>query len=134
MSAVQHAVCGDHKATARVLWLEGADVSALNRRKRSALHYALEDGNQALAKYIVTALANINAVDTGGDTPLHLATACSDIGTVQTLLPRVAGVSAKNKKRRTTPPCCIQEGMSCYVLRSMVCARLKASSDPSVRR
>lgn len=52
----------------------GADLDAMDRNRRTALHYAARDhGNPAITALLIAAEAEVDAADDEGWTPLHLA-------------------------------------------------------------
>lgn len=62
-----------HEALVRLLLYEGADVNALDEKRRTPLHLAAGRGNELAARLIIRKGANIHIKDCRGDTPLSRA-------------------------------------------------------------
>ena len=52
---------------------DGVDIDAVDREGRSALFYAIKDGELAIAGELIKHGANVNIQDNNGETPLHFA-------------------------------------------------------------
>lgn len=78
-----------------------------NRYGRTALHGAADKANADIARLLLISRANVNAEDSQGNTPLHLAVASAQVlsdevrGTVELLLASGAAVNAKNSQGNT---------------------------------
>lgn len=64
---------GDLAATTAALQAGTSTSTVGGPHARTALHLAAENGHVEVAKALLEAGANVNARDTGGNTPLHLA-------------------------------------------------------------
>ena len=62
-----------HVEAIKVLILDDAEVSAVNKDKNTALHYTAENGHVDVAKTLIQNGADVNAVDYRKSTALHLA-------------------------------------------------------------
>src|SRR2546422_8678473 len=88
------AMRGDREAV-RALLKQGADVSAPHGDGMTALHWAAERGDAAMAEVLVYAGANVAAVTRIGQyTPLHLASRAGSAPVVQALIKAGADVGA----------------------------------------
>src|SRR5262245_5872843 len=97
------AMRGDRDAV-RTLLKQGADVSAAQGDGMTALHWAADRGDAALAEMLVYAGANVGAVTRIGQyTPLHLASKTGSTAVVQTLLKAGADPSARATTTGVTP-------------------------------
>ena len=99
-------------ACAKVLLAGGAEVGALNSGKKTPLHKAAEPHGVTPADWTfppierVIALlvqngANVNAPDTKGRTPLHLATYGGSAAVAEQLMALGADTTVKNKRGKT---------------------------------
>ncbi|MBI4485168.1 MAG: ankyrin repeat domain-containing protein, partial [Acidobacteria bacterium] len=94
---------GDVEAL-RSLLKQGADVNAAQADGMSALHWAADRGDAALAEMLVYAGASTSAVTRIGQyTPLHIASRAGNAAVVKTLLKAGAGVSARTSPGGATP-------------------------------
>lgn len=76
----------------------GVDVNSVEQYSlRTAAHKAAFFGHANVIKYLATNKADLNAVDTDGDTPLHDAARFGHVAVVQELLNAGADKSIKNK-------------------------------------
>src|SRR3954463_7614720 len=97
------AMKGDRDAV-RSLLKQGADVSAAKGDGMTALHFAAERGDAAMAEMLIYAGANVSAVTRIGQyTPLHLASRAGNAAVVQALLTAGATVAAKTSTSGVTP-------------------------------
>src|SRR5580765_565430 len=94
---------GDRDAV-RTLLKQGADVSAAQGDGMTALHWAADRGDAAMAEMLVYAGANVAAVTRIGQyTPLHLASKTGSASVVQALLKAGANPSARATTTGVTP-------------------------------
>src|SRR5205085_294244 len=97
------AMRGDRDAV-RALLKQGADVSAGHGDGMTALHWAAERGDAALAEMLVYAGANVAAVTRIGQyTPLHLAAKSGSAAVAQALIAAGANVGARTSNSGVTP-------------------------------
>jgi ankyrin repeat protein len=93
---------GDREAV-RALLKQGADVSAPHGDGMTALHWAAERGDAAMAETLVYAGANVAAVTRIGQyTPLHLASRTGSAPVVQVLIKAGADVTARTTTTAVT--------------------------------
>jgi uncharacterized protein len=98
-----NAMRGDREAV-RALLKQGADVSAAQGDGMTALHWAAERGDAALAEILLYAGANVGAVTRIGQyTPLHLASKTGSTSVVQALLKAGANASVRATTTGVTP-------------------------------
>ena len=94
-SAVADAAQRGDVETVRSLLQSGADVNASQGDGMTALHWAAQGGNAALAEMLVYAGGNVNAgTRIGTYTPLHIASRLGSIGVAEILIDAGADVSA----------------------------------------
>ncbi|KAL2016550.1 hypothetical protein VTK56DRAFT_3407 [Thermocarpiscus australiensis] len=90
LTALMHAVQGGFEDVVRSLLDAGAAVDDTDKRKRTALHWAVLTRREALLRQLlehgVVAGANLDVYDTEGKTPLHSAIAVGFEAGVQVLL------------------------------------------------
>jgi ankyrin repeat protein len=97
------AMRGDRDAV-RALLKQGADVSASHGDGMTALHWAAERGDAALAEMLLYAGANVAAVTRIGQyTPLHLAAKAGSVAAVDALVKAGADVKARTTNTGVTP-------------------------------
>ncbi len=88
----------------RALLQKGADVNAAHGDGMTALHWAAERGDAAMAEILVYAGANVGAVTRIGQyTPLHVASRAGNTAVVEALLDSGADVAARTTNSDTTP-------------------------------
>ena len=88
----------------RSLLKEGADVNAAQGDGMTALHWAAENGDVALAEMLLYAGANVGAVTRLGDyTPLHLASKAGNAPVAATLLDAGSDANAATTTGGATP-------------------------------
>jgi ankyrin repeat protein len=88
----------------RTLLKQGADVGAAQGDGMTALHWAAERGDAALADMLLYAGANVAAVTRVGQyTPLHLASKAGSVSVVQALLKAGASPAARTTTTGVTP-------------------------------
>lgn len=92
-----HAVLSPDPAT-RIseLMRDGADINAKNTFGETPLHWAVCDGNTAIATLLIEKGANINAKNTFGDTPLHKAAYYRRPAIATLLIEKGANINTKN--------------------------------------
>src|SRR5207245_821292 len=101
--AADLAMKGDRDAL-RDLLKQGADVGAAQGDGMTALHWAAERGDAAMAEMLVYAGANAAAVTRIGQyTPLHLASRSGSAPVAEALLKAGANVGAKTTTTSVTP-------------------------------
>jgi ankyrin repeat protein len=97
---LMHAVlAGDSGAVASLID-RGADVDAVDHDQRwTALHFAARDHNEAVARMLLDAGAEVDPEDVFGDTPLWRAvmSAGADLATIAVLLGHGADPRRKNR-------------------------------------
>ena len=97
---------------ARLLLRHGGDPNATNRRRATPLHYACDPRPQSggtwdpaaqleLISQLVASGANVDAVDSGGITPLHRAVRARSPGAVRDLLHHGARVDVRSARGAT---------------------------------
>lgn len=92
---VDAAARGD-KDAARALLQDGADVNAAQGDGMTALHFAADNGDPALASMLIYAGANVEAgTRIGHYTPLHIASRNGHADVIRTLLAANADVDAR---------------------------------------
>jgi len=95
------AYIGDHEQIKKLLEEEGVKIDAKDKKGKTAIHFATQEGNIDAAKELVEKGANVNAEDTEGRRPLHWAAARGNIQGVRFLVENGANVNAKTKKGTT---------------------------------
>src|SRR5438128_9726853 len=94
---------GDRDAV-RTLLKQGADVSGAHGDGMTALHWAAERGDAAMAEMLVYAGANVAAVTRIGQyTPLHLPSQSGSAAVVDALITAGADVKARTTNTGVTP-------------------------------
>jgi ankyrin repeat protein len=88
----------------RALLRSGADVNAAQGDGMTALHWAAETGNAALAEMLLYGGANLGAVTRLGEyTPLHLASRAGRTNVVRVLVDAGADLEARTSTGAVTP-------------------------------
>jgi ankyrin repeat protein len=95
-----------HDAVVGVLLDHGADMKAVNEEKQTPLHSAVVNGNNGWVIELLLdkesgRLADVNAADKDGDTPLHIASQLGYDAVAKQLLIHEADVDARNKADKT---------------------------------
>lgn len=91
-----------HKEVAELLLNKGANINAVERRRRTPLHAAVRyNSHKELVELLLEKGANVNAVDNLDMTPLHFALKYDQEELVGLLLKKGANVNAVDKKGRT---------------------------------
>ena len=102
-SPVADAAMRADKESVRTLLKQGADVGAAQGDGMTALHWAAERGDAALADMLLYAGANVAAVTRVGQyTPLHLASKGGSVAVVRALLKAGASPAAKTTNTGVT--------------------------------
>lgn len=96
-------------AAMRVLIAHGADVHAVDDplttgRGLTPLHLAARGGRAATAALLLDHGANVNAADSNGDTPLHIAVRSNDREMARFLLTRTPGANVDLANRNGDTP------------------------------
>ena len=73
------------RRTVRALVEQGADLGAVDKFGRTAMHWAAYSGNLELVKYLVSVKADVNAAD-DGRTVLHAAAGRGELDVVEYLV------------------------------------------------
>ena len=103
-SPVADAAMRADREAVRVLLKQGADVGAAQGDGMTALHWAAERGDAALADMLLYAGANVAAVTRVGQyTPLHVASGAGSLGVVEALLKAGASPAARTTNTGVTP-------------------------------
>ncbi|CAI7605652.1 unnamed protein product [Penicillium discolor] len=102
LTSLIHATIGGHEDVVRLLLMRGARIDKVDRQCRSALHFAVTYRHEVILKilldYCVGDQGFIDAYDSGGRTPLHIAVDTGFEEGVQVLLQRGASVHCKTRK------------------------------------
>jgi ankyrin repeat protein len=122
----------------RVLLDAGASVSAADKRQgevegeHQALHYAVVGQNRAVVEAILDAGADVNALTSGGDTPLNFAIRRGNLELMQLLVERGAAV-VKFGRKRYQPPLLAVAGADVppAAKPALIEFLLKAGADPN---
>jgi uncharacterized protein len=103
-STVADAAMRGNADAVKALIAQGADVNAAQGDGMTALHWAADKGNAAIAEMLVYAGANPGAMTRiGAYTPLHLASRAGSVEVVRALLKAGAKVDAKTSVSGATP-------------------------------
>lgn len=121
VSALMEAVGGQvYMSSALVtgrLLARGADIHAQDSKGLTALHYAAKAGNTRIITLLLMAGCDVNGTDaeTGGTSPIILASQKGQFAAVETLIDHGAHVNARDKLRRTPLIHAAHEGMTAAV-------------------
>ena len=103
-SPVADAAMRGNAVALRALLQKGVDVNAAHGDGMTALHWAAERGDAAMAEMLIYAGANVAAVTRIGQyTPLHVASRAGNAAVVETLLESGADATARTTNSDTTP-------------------------------
>ena len=80
---------------------DGADVNAVDRLRRTALHWACAERHELLVPILLRTRADVNATDVNGFTSLHRACVNGHVAIVFQLLRAGARVDVTDELRRT---------------------------------
>ncbi|KAL1490906.1 hypothetical protein ABEB36_011581 [Hypothenemus hampei] len=101
-TAVFHAASNGHVAIVRRLVEAGASLEKPNKENRTALHEAARNGHVEVAELLLMAKEiDIEAADSLGCTPLHLAAQYQQDRMVDILLENNANIDSQNQKGNT---------------------------------
>lgn len=102
LTSLIHATIGGHEDIVTLLLIHGARIDKVDRQGRSVLHFAVTYRREGILKilldYCVGDQRFIDAYDSGGRTPLHIAVDAGFEEGVQVLLQRGASVHCKTRK------------------------------------
>ncbi|KAJ5811089.1 hypothetical protein N7447_010605 [Penicillium robsamsonii] len=102
-----HATIGGHEDVVTLLLMHGARIDKVDRQNRSVLHFAVSHRRQTILKilldYCVGDQGLIDAYDSGGRTPLHIAVDTGFEAGVQALVQRGASVHYRTRKTLPVP-------------------------------
>jgi FOG: Ankyrin repeat len=102
LTSLIHATIGGHEDVVTLLLMHGARIDKVDRQGRSVLHFAVTYRREViltiLLDYCVGDQEFIDAYDSGGRTPLHIAVDTGFEEGVQVLLQRGASVHCKTRK------------------------------------
>lgn len=137
-TALMYAARGGHLEAVEVLLEAGASVSAKDQNARDSvgenqpLHHAMASRNPAVIEALISAGADVNALNTFGDTPLNRAIQENNLDAARLLLKRGATVNLKSK-RRCRPPLCAagRAEIPPPAIRDFVLLLLEAGADPN---
>src|ERR1035437_3461976 len=101
-ATIVHAIAGSRSAAglvySQLLFSLGASVDGRDRNERTALHVATSYGNLEIAAFLISKGADVNALDSDGDTPLFNAGTKRGVADVfRLLLVNGAQVNVQNK-------------------------------------
>eukprot|EP00854_Cymbomonas_tetramitiformis_P018540 gene18540-22132_t len=92
-----------HAEVVRALLKGSADPDTKNfeEMKQSALHEAAKEGHVEVIRVLVAAKANIESVDTSGETPLHIAAKAGHPDAVKELISAILDIEARSEDDST---------------------------------
>jgi ankyrin repeat protein len=121
-----------------ILLAAGASVSAIDKRSgeiegdRQPLHYAVMGQNRAVVEAILNSGADVNALTSGGDTPLNTAIGRGNLELIRLLVERGAAVAKFNRKRFQPPLLAVASAQIPLEAKpSLIDFLLKAGADPN---
>lgn len=137
-TALMYAARGGHLESVQVLLKAGASVSAKDKNARDSmgenqpLHHAMASRNPAVIEELISAGADVNALNMFGDTPLNRAIEENNLEAARLLLKRGATVNLKSK-RRCRPPLCAASWAQIPppAIRDFILLLLEAGADPN---
>jgi ankyrin repeat protein len=125
-SAIEH---GDEKLLAFLLATDQFEVNSKNSMGRTALSSAVERGNVAVVKVLLTTNVDLDANDKEGQTPLWFAARNGHEAVVKLLLATgQVDVNAKNKNGQTPLSCATQSGHEAIVKLLLATGRVEADT------
>ena len=128
-SPVADAAMRGDLASVRRLITQGQDVNASQGDGMSALHWAADHGDSAMAAALVRAKANVRAVTRiGAYTPLHIAARAGNAGVVRVLLAGASDVKSATTSGATPLHLAAAAGNA-----DVVKALLTKGADPNAR-
>jgi ankyrin repeat protein len=92
---------GDQARVENLLERDPELIRSVNERRATPLHLACDGGHAALAGYLLSRGADIEAADVDGDTPLHWAAYAGHCDVAELLLEKGADIEAKNSNEQT---------------------------------
>ncbi|KAJ5445180.1 hypothetical protein N7491_001262 [Penicillium cf. griseofulvum] len=102
-----HATIGGHEDVVTLLLMHGARIDKADRQDRSVLHFAVTHRHEAILKILLDHCVGdqgiIDAYDSGGRTPLHIAVDTGFEAGVQALVKRGASVHYRTRKAAPVP-------------------------------
>ncbi|KAJ5150726.1 uncharacterized protein N7500_010915 [Penicillium coprophilum] len=105
MTPLIHATIGGYEDVVTLLLTHGARIDQVDCQDRSALHFAVNHRREAILKILLDHCVGdrglIDAYDSGGRTPLHIAVDTGFEAGVQALVQR--GASVRYRTRKTLP-------------------------------
>jgi uncharacterized protein len=104
------AVRAQDEASVRALLKQHVDVNTQQGDGTTALHWAVNDDNSAIADLLLRAGARVDAANDLGSTPLHLACTNRSAATVERLLEAKANPNAKLLNGETVLMTCARTG------------------------
>jgi ankyrin repeat protein len=122
----------------QILLAAGGSVAAVDKRAgeiegdHTPLHYAVEGQNRAVVEAILNAGADVNALTSGGSTPLNAAIARGNLELVQLLVERGAAVANFSRKRFRPPLLAVVSAQIPIEAKpALIEFLLKAGADPN---
>ena len=107
-------LAGDNPSVAAILYLfnSGSSLDHVDNTHRNILHYAAEQGHFEAVKFILAwaDIGVLNAQDTDGATPLHLAALRGSLDTVKGILGLSPNLQVRNALGQTALDIAIAEG------------------------
>lgn len=90
------AICDENPSFIKKLYEAGFNFRAKNKNNRTPLMTAVKAGNEAVAKYLIKTLGDINDTDIYGFTALHFAACLPNPALLKFLLRKGANVNARS--------------------------------------
>lgn len=101
MTALHHAVIGNHLETCQMLLGEGISVDTPTKVDRTPLHYAAYEGHEEIVKLLLEHRCDVNRIDLLRMTPLHWAVEKRRLDIVEMLMNHGANPNAVSKFQKT---------------------------------